>query len=611
MPPSSSSDGGAAAPESVSSTGLEQEPGIGLRALIGRIAEAFSIDSRTLARVATVSGEVREQAPDLYVAAAGALDSALARAKTSGGADIEPIYAALGEWALDAEGETLDRMRRDCLRFQSAMTRGALRLYGSDPQRCTESILALQRFVFLQVALIATLAARTQSGGAVVRTLPTPEYDAFMEIFRAAIESHRQEGKQLGLLLIQVGQIEQIDRLLGLQRGEAFMLRVTRRMREGVLRKQDQLGRVSRDQLACLLPRIAGEGVAVLAANKILGTLEAPIAIGDRSFAPEAVIGIAMYPDHGAEQQTLVRNGKLAVQAARGSAERVAFYDPAHGESEEEKMRYAARLRRSLEENALRLAFEPQLDLRTGRIAGLECRLRWTDAELGEVTEPRAIEAAEAAGVSRELSWWMINNALREGAEVARAGLQVSLSVKVAADSLLQPEFPEFVGRALRTWGIPPKHMVVEIHETALAGGLERVKEALGRLKGSGLQLAIDGFGTGSSSLSNLAELPLDEFRLAAAFVGDMRKAPVHEKIVRSLVRLARDLGLEVTAEGVEDGATAVALSTLGCARIQGAYVSLPLTAEEIIALEKGAGGLSGITLRPQADEKAEPESLS
>jgi EAL domain-containing protein (putative c-di-GMP-specific phosphodiesterase class I) len=137
------------------------------------------------------------------------------------------------------------------------------------------------------------------------------------------------------------------------------------------------------------------------------------------------------------------------------------------------------------------------------------------------------------------------------------------------------------------------------------------VKEALRRLKGHGLRLAIDGFGTGSSSLSNLAELPLDELRLAAAFVSDMQRAPVHQKIARSLVRLARDLGLSVTAEGVEDGATAVALTTLGCERIQGSYVSPALTAQEIIALEKGAGGLSSVTLRPQADEKADRGSLT
>jgi predicted signal transduction protein with EAL and GGDEF domain len=588
------------APDSASTPGQDPKPGVDLGALVARLAEEFSVDARTLARVASVFLEVRERAPDLFVPAAGALAGAFEHIAAGDGSDVAPVHAALGEWALDAENEPIERMRRDCLRFQSAMTRGALRLYANDAERCAENLLALQRFNFLQLALLASLSARGQDEGGVVRTLPTPEYAAFMEIFRNAIESHKQEGRQLGLLLIQVSRVEQVDRLLGLQRGEAFMLRVTRRMREGVLRKQDQLGRVSRDQLACLLPRIAGDGVAILAANKILGALEAPITIGDRSFAPEAVIGIAMYPDHGADQQTLVRNGKLAVRAVRGTPERVAAYDPAHGESEEQNMRYAARLRRALEENTLRLVFEPQLDLRSGRIAGLEGLLRWTDAELGEVSEARALEAAEVAGVTRELSWWIFNNALRECAELARAGLQVPLSLKVAAGSLLQPEFPEFIGRALRTWSIPPKRLVVEIHETALAGGLEQVKEALGRLKGHGLRIGIDGFGTGSSSLSNLAELPLDELRLGAAFVGDMQRAPIHEKIVRSLVRLARDLGFAVTAEGVEDGATALALSTLGCERIQGGYVSPPLTAQEILDLEKGGGGLSRITLRPR-----------
>ena len=569
-----------------------------MRALVGRLAEEFSVDAKVLARVALVYREVGERAPDLFVPAAGALASALSNTEAAAGA--EPVFAALGEWALDAEAEPIERMRRDCLRFQSAMVRGMLRLYSGNPEVCAENILALQRFIFLQASVLASLSARSQEGSGVVRTLPTPEYAAFMEIFREAIEAHRQEGKQLGLLLIQVEKIEQVDRLLGLQRGEAFMLRVTRRMREGVLRKQDQLGRVSRDQLACLLPRIGGDGVAILAANKILGALETPITIGDRSFAAEAVIGIAMYPDHGEDPQTLVRNGKLAVRAARATSERVAAYDPLHGESEEQKMRYAGRLRRALEENSLRLVFEPQLDLHSGRIAGLEGLLRWTDAELGEVSEEQAIEAAEAAGVTRELSWWIFNNALRECAEMGRAGLQVPLCLKVAAGSLLQSEFPEFVGRALRTWGIPPKRLVVEIHETALAGGVEQVKEALGRLKGHGLRLAIDGFGTGSSSLSNLAELPLDELRLGATFVGDMQRAPIHEKIVRSLVRLARDLGFAVTAEGVEDGATALALSTLGCQRIQGGYVSPPMTAQEILDLEKGGGGLSRVTLRPQ-----------
>ena len=591
IPPNSSSDGGAGAPDLAAAPAQDQEPGVGLKALVAGLAENFGADRDTLRRVASLFAEVRERAPDLFVPAAGALASAFATAES------EPIHAALGEWALDAESEPIERMRRDCLRFQGAMTRGALRLYAGDAEQCSENLLALQRFIFLQLALLASLSARSQEGGGVVRTLPTPEYAAFMEIFRNAIESHKQEGKQLGLLLIQIGKVEQVDRLLGLQRGEAFMLRVTRRMREGVLRKQDQLGRVSRDQLACLLPRIAGEGVAILAANKILGALEAPIPIGDQSFAPDVVIGIAMFPGHGDDNQALVRNGKLAARAARSTSERVAAYDASQGESEERKMRYEARLRYALEEGALDLVFEPQLDMGSGQIGGLQCILHWKDGELGEVSEARTMETAETSGLVREISWWAFNNALRLGAEFARAGLQVPISLRVSANSLLQPDFPEFVGRALRTWNVPPKQLVIEIHESALASSLEQVKETLTRLKAHGVRLGVDGFGTGSSSLANLAQLPLDEMKIAAAFVSDMRRAQTHAKIVRSIAQLARDLGLRVVAEGVEDAETALVLSTFGCERIQGGYVSAPLAAQEIVGF---ASRLVGLSLRPQ-----------
>ena len=584
IPPNSSSNGGADAADPASA-----ESGVGPRALVGRLAEEFAADSQTVLRVAALFRDVRDRAPDLFVPAAGALAPALDNAA----ADGDAIYAAVGEWALDAENEPVERMRRDCQRFQAALTRGAMRLYAADAEKCAENLLALQRFNFLQLAVLTSLSARGQEGGGVVRTLPTPEYAAFMDLLRAAIETHKQEGKQLGLLLIQVARIEQVDRLLGLQRGEAFMLRVIRRMREGVLRKQDQLGRVSRDQLACLLPRIAGEGVAILAANKILGALEAPVPIGDRTFTPDAVIGIAMYPDHGADQQALVRNGKLAARAARGTAERSAIYDTAHGESEELSIRYEARLRYALEEGTLDLAFEPQLDVKSGRIGGLEGLLRWTDKELGKVPEARAMEAAEAGGVAREVTWWIFNNALRQCAEFTRAGLQVPIGLKVTASSLMQPDFPEFVGRALRTWGVPPKQLILEIHESALSGDLDQLKDIFTRLKAHGVRIGINGFGTGSSSLSNLAQLPLDEMKLAATFTSEMRRAGPYAKVVRSLVQLGKDLGLHVVAEGVEDAETALSLSTLGCERIQGEHVSPPLAAHEILTFAAGMADLS------------------
>lgn len=584
IPPNSSSE----APDAVVAA---DAPSLG--ALTARLAEEFGAGPDTLSTVSAVFREVRERAPDLFVAAAGGLDAAFDK----GGADPAPIMAALGEWALDAESEPLERMRRDCQRFQTAMTRGALRLYASEPERCSESLIALQRFNFLQMALLASLAARGQEEGGVVRTLPTPEYAAFMEIFRVAIETHKQDGKHLALLLLQVGKTEQIDRQLGLQKGEAFMLRVTRRMREGVLRKQDQLGRVSRDQFACLLPRIAGEGVAILAANKVLGVLEAPIPLGDRSFDTDAVIGIAVFPEHGTDPQTLVRNAKLAVREARSAAGRTAVYDPAQGENEAREMRYESRLRLALEQGTLGLVFEPQLDAQSGRIGGLDCILRWTDAELGDVAEARALQAAETSGVIRELTWWIFNNALRQGAEFARAGLECKLGLKVSASGLLQADFPEFVDRALRTWGVPPGRVVIGIHETAIAGDLGPVKDALARLKRLGVRLGIDGFATGASSLSNLSQLPFDELKLSAAFVADMQRSETHARLVRTLVRLARDLGFRLTAEGVNDGQTVVALLGLGCERVQGAHVSEPLTAQDILIFEQSGSGLAKLRL--------------
>jgi predicted signal transduction protein with EAL and GGDEF domain len=596
IPPNISSETG----DGQNPPALEQEPGIGLRALVDRLAEEFGADAAVLVRVASLYEEGRKRAPDIFVPVAGGLAPAFSGAAVAGGAGVEPVYLALGEWALDAEGEPIERMRRDCLRFQGAMTRSALRLYSGDPDRCAECLLALQRFTFLQVALIASLAARSQTEGGVVRTLPTPEYAAFMDIFRKTIETHRQEGKQLGLLVLQVAKVEHVDRVLGLQKGEAFMLRVTRRMREGVLRKQDQLGRVSRDQFACLLPRIAGEGVAILAANKILEALEAPIPLGDRAFDPDAVIGIAMYPDHGADQQTLVRNGKLAAGIARGSAERVAVYDAAHGESEERNMQYETRLRYALEQSALSIGFLPQLDIKTGRIAGLECQLCWTDAELGAVPEARTVDAAESSGLIRELTWWTYNNALRLCAEIAYSGIALPIALKVTANGLAQPDFSEFVERALRTWKVAPERLVIEIHETALVAGIEPLQDMLTRLKALGVRLGIDGFGTASSSLANLAQLPLDEVKIGAAFVSDMQQAPFHARIVRSLAHLAQDLGLAVAAEGVGDAETAAALSALGCSRVQGAYVGQTLSVQEVLACNMGGAGPVQLPVGPE-----------
>jgi len=174
----------------------------------------------------------------------------------------------------------------------------------------------------------------------------------------------------------------------------------------------------------------------------------------------------------------------------------------------------------------------------------------------------------------------------------------VPMSLKVTASSLQQPDFPEFIGRALRTWNVPPSRLVLEVHESALAGDIDQVKAMLVRLKAHGLRVGVAGVGTGAASLGNVAQLPLDEIKLSAIYTANMKRVAPYSKVVRAVVGLAKDLGVRVTAEGVLDAETALALSTLGCERIQGDYVSEPLGAQEIITF---ASKLTGLSLNPQA----------
>jgi len=557
-------------------------------ALVATLAGELGADAPTLATVAALFVEAKKNASDIFIPVPRGLAGALENLAADSGSNGGQLNTALGEWALDAEREPVERMRGDCLRFQDAMTRAALRLCAADAEQCATNLLALQRYACLQAALLASLAARNQSEVGVVRTLPTPEYAAFMDIFRTTIEAHRLEGKQLGLLVLQVPKIEQVDRLLGMQKGEAFMLRVTRRLHEGVLRKSDRLGRISRDQFACLLPRIAGEGVAVLAASKILDALEMPVPIGDHSFDTDAVIGIALYPEHGDNPQMLVRNAKLAAAAADERAEHFAVYDAAHGQNEERRLQVETRLRHALEQNTLGLAFNPQLDLAGGHIAALGCILRWTDAELGEISHADALAAAETAGLVREVTWWLFNNAFRQYAEFSSDGIELPVSIALPAGGLAQPDIVEFIDRALRTWKVPPPRITIEVHESAVAAGSDALKDTLTRLKALRLRLCLYGFGTAACSLSGLARLPFDEVRVGGNFLGDNPTGTLHVKVVRALAHLAQDLEFALTADGVNNADTALAVSTLGFRRAQGAHVGSALSADDVLHALKG-----------------------
>jgi EAL domain-containing protein (putative c-di-GMP-specific phosphodiesterase class I) len=354
--------------------------------------------------------------------------------------------------------------------------------------------------------------------------------------------------------------------------------RLGARLRSDVLRPQDLLGDPGRDAFVCVLATVQSAGVAVLAAEKMLRALDAPLWVDVDEVYARPAVGIAVFPEHGDNAVSLLQRARAASRAARERPERFAAYAAEQEGHEAELLLYEHRLRAAIAQNALDIVFQPQVDLRSGLIVGAESMLCWRDSDLGSVPVDKAIAAAESAGLVNEVTLWLVNGALRNCREFRdAAGLDLRVGVNLSARSLRQPDLPEFVASALKTWNLRPSRLVLEISETAiLARSLESV-ETLQRLRAAGVRLCLDDSSAGYASLSWLATLPFHELKIDLAAVGSIAEVPQKLALVQSLVDLAHRLKLEVVAAGVEDEATAARLKEMRCDLMQGSFIGAPL----------------------------------
>jgi len=371
--------------------------------------------------------------------------------------------------------------------------------------------------------------------------------------------------------------------------------RIAASLRADVLRPDDLVGDMGPDDIACVLSTVEGPAVALLAAEKILRVVAAPLWMGEEEIYTRPAIGIAMYPDHGDEAESLVQRAKSACVAARDIAGRIAVYAGDRENPGQARFMYENRLRTAVAEDALELLFQPQYDLRLGQIMGADSLLRGRDAKLGVVPAEDAFAAAESAGVVTELVSSILNRALRNVSEFRySAGLDLRIGVNIPGRVLLHTELPEVVERALRTWSLRPGRLVIEIGETSVLRADAAARETLERLKALGVKIAIDDFGSVASSLTQLGNLPADQLKVDRSLIATMEEGNENgTAIVSSIVDLGRRLGLEVVAEGVETQAGWRKLEALGCDAVQGYYLSHPLPAEELEAWLYASGRLS------------------
>lgn len=380
----------------------------------------------------------------------------------------------------------------------------------------------------------------------------------------------------LGMVVIDLAGVAQVDSIYGYHAGDRLLQEIAGRL-AGALRQGDGLGSITREHFGCILPALPGEGYATLAAHKILRTFEQPFVIAEQEILVNPTLGISLYPAHANDAENMIRQANAAMRAAKSSRSGFALYDAALEEASRLQFELLADFRRAIEDNALALFFQPQLDLRSGRVVGSEALLRWNHPSRGAVSAATVVALAENGGLIAPLTAWVFNTAFRHCADFQRAGMEVDVSVNLSAHNLREPELPEFIDQLLNTWHVPAGMITVELTESAMLENPEAATETLLRLKAIGMKLSMDDFGTGFSSLSHLHRLPFDELKIDQSFVKTMTTSRESEKIVRAVIDLGHNFGLTVVAEGVEDEATLKRLTKLGCDRIQGYWLSRPI----------------------------------
>ncbi|MCM0676979.1 bifunctional diguanylate cyclase/phosphodiesterase [Micromonospora phytophila] len=396
----------------------------------------------------------------------------------------------------------------------------------------------------------------------------------------------------VALLLLDINQFKEVNDTLGHAAGDQ-LLRLTANRLGTLARSGDLLGRLGGDEFALLLTSVpvVGDRTAPMAyalrqAREIAERLAAPTEVAGVRMSIEVSVGVVVADAGTADLTELLRRADIAMYQAKEGGGSVAAYDSAWDAASTDQLALLAELREALEvDDQLVLALQPAVDLATGAPTGVEALIRWRHPRRGLLSPQDFIRPVENSEQLGAFTRYVLDKALAVAADWARAGLDVPISVNLSARSLLDRRLPAEVAAALRQHQVPPHRLVLEITETVVMSELEVIDEVLATLRSMGVQLAVDDFGTGFSSLTFLTRITVDELKVDRSFVIRMVDSPEAAAIVRTTVGLAHELGLRVVAEGVETAEQRLALTELGCTAAQGYHFFKPMPPDKIAAV--------------------------
>ncbi|MBD8532168.1 MULTISPECIES: EAL domain-containing protein [unclassified Massilia] len=402
----------------------------------------------------------------------------------------------------------------------------------------------------------------------------------FTERLGAALERARISQQPLAVLFMDLNRFKEINDTQGHGVGDQVLVRVARRF-QAALREEEVLARLAGDEFVVVAERADARTAAIIG-ERLGAALADPVATHGQTFSVGLSIGIATWPRDGADIEDLLKRADIAMYRAKAAGGGYMFYQPEMSVGLLESMELAKDLGRALAEGALELHYQPQVNLASGAPIGAEALLRWRDPRRGWVSPATFIPIAENRRMIGALGKWVLGEACRQLRAWFDAGMRFPgrLWINLSAQQLDDPDTVVHIRTMTAEAGVPPSSLGLELTESGLMADVEGAIRTMATLRADGFAIAIDDFGTGYSSLAYLKRLPADKLKIDMSFVRDMLRDHHDHTIVTTIIGMARNLGLEVIAEGVEEHAQSQALRTLGCDQAQGYHFGRPEPAE-------------------------------
>lgn len=407
-----------------------------------------------------------------------------------------------------------------------------------------------------------------------------PNRTLLLDRVEQGIHEAKRENAEFSLLLLDLDDFKDVNDTLGHSAGDNLLIEVGGRISR-VLREVDTIARIGGDEFSILLPH-TNEEQAIIISQKILASINESIEVDDIEVSISSSIGIAIYPEHGEDVQTLLRHSDIAMYVAKRNKIGFEVYHTDVDDHSISKLSLIKDFRDAIENNKLSLNFQPIFNIKSNNIVAVEALSRWDHPEEGYISPEKFIPMAEQTGLINSLTHWVLDRAIEQVSIWHQLNFDFCVAVNLSVNSFKDPEFMGIVRSILRKYNFPTEKLKFEITESAMMENPLQAIEVLTELHNMGVKLSIDDFGTGFSSMTYLKQLPVNELKIDKSFIIGLDIDKSNDAIVRSTIDLAHNLGLVVVAEGIETETVHNLLRNYKCDMAQGYHLSRPVTAEKL-----------------------------